>query len=174
MSRSKDDIKVGIQCHQVSATGRISRATYDATVRPETATWSQKYAVTWLPTYTLQRAPQLIKKFPALCVKGTGVHVHTAKASRGRRGIAPLCLNLSFTPAKKPRTNCRGGCVGREKSLPLAEFDPRTVQPVAQWLHRQSYPCFCIYVTLNIHNSLFPKRRVLYLKQRRHMLPPPN
>ena len=46
----------------------------------------------------------------------------------------------------------RAGLDGRKISSP-PEFDPRTVQPVAQSLYRLSCPAYSIYIHTYIHNS---------------------
>jgi hypothetical protein len=78
------------------------------------------------------------------------------KAYTGSRGMTPFILNLAlyagewlpsrsgrFTPGKEqlhrrlggPQNQC--GCFGEEKNLlKLSGFEPRTVQPAAQFLYR--------------------------------------
>jgi hypothetical protein len=149
-----------------------SHATYDTTVRQETATWSQKYAVTWLTTYTHGHAVRLTKTLPALCVKGTSVPVHAMKAYRGRRGIAPLFLNLSFTPKKEPPHPLNRRLCRKRKMFSIIGIGAPDRPVRSSIVIPTELPCSCLYVALNIHKSQFPKRRNLYLKQRWYMIPP--
>ena len=88
-------------------------------------------------------------------LKSKGVHVHTIKACRGRRGIAPLILNLgtrwrwkvSFMPRllfsygknlwyllnrKSDGLHSWSWCLGKEKNtLSMMGTEPRIIQPIS-------------------------------------------
>ena len=87
-----------------------SHATLDTTVRQETAMWSQKYAVTWLTSYThththTNRPLTLSRNCPRLCVKGR-LSVHTPWSHKGdTRNSSTLSWPQLYSRKRNPIPN---------------------------------------------------------------------